>query len=228
MNQIPHHLAIIMDGNRRWAKKRGLNSFSGHKQGYETFKKIAKKCSGLGIKILKVYAFSTENWKRSKSEVFYLMNLLFNGLSKEINFFQENKIRFNAIGEIEKLPKKLRDLISRIMDCTKDNKNGILNLAINYGGRMEILNAAKKIIKDKINSEELDEKIFENYLFTAGQPDPDLIIRAGGETRLSGFLLWQSAYSELYFSDKLWPDFTENDLKKAIKKFQICQRRFGK
>lgn len=218
-NGIPHHIAIIMDGNRRWAKKRGLPASLGHKKGYENFKKIAEACYKMGVKILTVYAFSTENWKRSKTEVSFLMNLFENVLKNELNFFRDKKIKFNAIGQIKRLPDKLQKLVSEAMNETKNNKGGVLNLAMSYGGRAEILDAVKKSIKEK--------KSFEDCLYTAGQPDPDLLIRTGGEMRLSGFLPWQSVYSELYFSEKMWPDFSEKDLMLAIKEFQNRKRRFG-
>lgn len=219
-NGIPHHIAIIMDGNRRWAKKRGLPASLGHKKGYENFKKIAEACYKMGVKILTVYAFSTENWKRSKTEVSFLMNLFENVLKNELNFFRDKKIKFNAIGQIKRLPDKLQKLVSEAMNETKNNKGGVLNLAMSYGGRAEILDAVKKSIKEK--------KSFEDCLYIAGQPDPDLLIRTGGEMRLSGFLPWQSVYSELYFSEKMWPDFGEKDLMLAIKEFQNRKRRFGK
>jgi len=218
-DDIPHHIAIIMDGNRRWAKANGLSSSSGHKRGYENFKKIAEACYEAGVKILTAYAFSTENWKRSKTEVSFLMSLFENILKNEINFFKDKKIKFNAIGQTERLPNKLQKLIFKATNETKNNKGGILNLAVSYGGRAEILDAVKKSTKEK--------KSFEDCLYTAGQPDPDLLIRTGGEMRLSGFLPWQSVYSELYFSEKMWPDFSENDLKNAIKEFQKRKRRFG-
>lgn len=218
-NGIPHHIAIIMDGNRRWAKKRGLPASLGHKKGYENFKKIAEACYKMGVKILTVYAFSTENWKRSKTEVSFLMNLFENVLKNELNFFRDKKIKFNAIGQIKRLPDKLQKLVSEVMNETKNNKGGVLNLAMSYGGRAEILDAVKKSIKEK--------KSFEDCLYTAGQPDPDLLIRTGGEMRLSGFLPWQSVYSELYFSEKMWPDFGEKDLMSAIKEFQNRKRKFG-
>lgn len=218
-NSIPHHIAIIMDGNRRWAKKRGLPASLGHKKGYENFKKIAEACYKMGVKILTVYAFSTENWKRSKTEVSFLMNLFENVLKNELNFFRDKKVKFNAIGQIKRLPDKLQKLVSEAMNETKNNKGGVLNLAMSYGGRAEILDAVKKSIKEK--------KSFEDCLYTAGQPDPDLLIRTGGEMRLSGFLPWQSVYSELYFSEKMWPDFSEKDLMLAIKEFQNRKRRFG-
>jgi undecaprenyl diphosphate synthase len=226
-NNIPRHIAIIMDGNRRWAKKRGLPSIEGHRQGYEQFKKIAEHCNKLGVKILTVYAFSLENWKRSKIEVSFLMNLFKKGLQEQRDYFRKNKIKLNAIGQIERLPDALKNLVYKIMEETKNNKERILNLAISYGGRDEILAAVKKIIKEKINSPKINEKIFSQYLYTASQPDPDLVIRTSGEQRLSGFLPWQSVYSELYFSPKPWPDFTKKDLEEAIKEFQNRQRRFG-
>ena len=227
-NNIPRHIAIIMDGNRRWAKKKGFPPTEGHRQGYEQFKKISDHCNKLGVKILTVYAFSLENWKRSKREVFYLMNLFKRGLREQRDFFIKNKVRLNVIGQIEKLPLGLKELVLKIMKETKDNKERILNLAISYGGREEIIEAVKKIIKEKINPSEINEKIFSQYLYTAGQPDPDIIIRTSGEQRLSGFLPWQSVYTELYFSPKFWPDFTEEDLEEVIKEFQNRQRRFGK
>jgi len=226
-NNIPRHIAIIMDGNRRWAKKRGLPAFKGHQQGYEQFKKIAEHCSKLGVKILTVYAFSLENWKRSRREVFFLMNLFKKGLQEQRDYFRKNKIKLNVMGQIERLPDALKNLVYKIMAETKNNKERILNLAISYGGREEILVAVKKILKEKTSPSKISEKIFSQYLYTAGQPDPDLVIRTSGEERLSGFLPWQSVYSELYFSPKLWPDFTENDLEEVIKEFQNRQRRFG-
>jgi undecaprenyl diphosphate synthase len=227
-NNIPRHIAIIMDGNRRWAKNKGLPPMEGHRQGYEQFKKISEYCNKIGVKILTVYAFSLENWKRSKTEVFYLMNLLKRGLQEQRDFFIKNKVRLNVIGQIEKLPFDLKKLVLKIMEETKDNKERILNLAISYGGREEIIEAVKKIIKEKITPQKINEKIFSQYLYTVGQPDPDIIIRTSGEQRLSGFLPWQSVYAELYFSPKLWPDFTGEDLEEAIKEFQNRQRRFGK
>lgn len=228
MNNIPQHIAIIMDGNRRWAKKRGLPSIQGHRAGFERFKKIADHCWKLGVKILTVFAFSSENWQRSKKEVSYLMKLLERGLRKEKDSLMKNNVRLNIIGQIEKLPEKLKKLVYQTMEETKNNKKGILNVAISYEGRQEIIEAVKKIIKERITSEKIDEKIFSQYLYTAGQNDPDLLIRTSGEYRLSGFLLWQTTYSELYFSPKFWPDFSEKDLEEAIQEFQNRQRRFGK
>jgi len=224
---IPEHIAVIMDGNRRWAKKHNKTASEGHRQGYENFKNIAKRCYQLGIKILTVYAFSTENWKRSKTEISYLMKMFEIALKKEKDFFIKNNIKVNVIGQIERLPASLKNLASKIMEETRNNKKGILNLAVSYGGRQEIIEAVKQLIKEKIKLEDLNEKIFSQYLYTANQPDPDLLIRTGREQRLSGFLPWQTIYTELYFSPKLWPDFTEKDLEEAIKECQNRQRRFG-
>lgn len=226
--ETPNHIAIIMDGNRRWARKNNLRSVEGHLAGSKNFKKIAEACYRMEVKILTVYAFSTENWKREKTEVNYLMKLLALFLKKELSTFNKKNIKLNIIGEIEKLPESVRKVAEKVMRDTRDNKKGILNLAISYGGRTEILNAIKKIIKDKINPDKINEKLLENYLYTAGQPDPDLLIRTSGEMRTSNFLPWQCAYSELYFSQKLWPDFSERDLEEAISKFRNRQRRFGK
>lgn len=225
--KIPRHIAIIMDGNRRWARRRGISAIEGHKAGYENFKRISEECRKMGVKILTVYAFSTENWNRSKFEVSYLMNLFYSNLKKEMEFFRKNRIKFNVIGQLERLPKRLRDLVEKTMEETKNYKDHMINVAISYGGRVEIIDAIKKLINEKIEPGKLNEKIFSKYLYTADQPDPDLIIRTSGEMRLSGFLPWQSVYSEIYFSPKLWPDFKENDLKKAIEEYQNRQRRFG-
>ncbi len=226
--KIPRHIAIIMDGNRRWAKKRGLSAKDGHKAGYENFRRISEECRKLGVKILTVYAFSTENWKRSRFEVSYLMNLFYSNLKKEMEFFRKNKIKFNVIGQLERLPKRLRELVEKTEEETKNYKDHVINVAISYGGRVEIIDAIKKLMKEKINPGKLNEDTFSKYLYTAGQPDPDLVIRTSGEMRLSGFLPWQSVYSEIYFSPKLWPDFKENDLKEAIEEYQSRQRRHGK
>lgn len=225
--KIPRHVAIIMDGNRRWAKQRGLGAKEGHKAGYENFRTISDECRRSGVKILTVYAFSTENWNRSRFEVSYLMNLFYSNLKKEMEFFRKNRIKFNVIGQMERLPKRLKDLVKKTMEETENYKDQMINVAISYGGRQEILDAVKKIMKEKIEPGKLNEKIFNKYLYTAGQPDPDLVIRTSGEMRLSGFLPWQSVYSEIYFSPKLWPDFKEKDLREAIKEYQNRRRRFG-
>ena len=229
--KIPHHLAIITDGNRRWARKKGLPVFEGHRQGLKNVKRVGKWCQKRGVKILTLYAFSTENWNRSKAEVEALMRLLAYALNPRRSYLKElheDGIKLQVIGQRERLSQKLQRLIQKAEDLTKNNKKGVLNLAVSYGGRVEILEAVKEIIKKKISPEKITEKLFEKNLWTGKFPPPDLIIRTSGEQRLSGFLLWQSAYSELYFSEKLWPDFTEKDLDKALDDFAHRHRRFGR
>ena len=223
MSIVPSHLGLIIDGNRRWAKEKGLPSFEGHRRGFENLEKIGDLCLKKGVKILTAYCFSVENWKRSEEEVSYLMNLLFLGLDKYTKKCIKNDVQMKVIGQKEKLSKKLQKKIKDSENITKDNKKGILNLAISYGGRAEIVEALKSI-KDG----EITEDAVNNSLWTAGQPDPDLIIRTGGEKRLSGFLTWQSVYSELYFTDTYWPDFNEQDLEQAFEEYLKRSRRFGK
>ncbi len=231
-NKVPNHIAIILDGNRRWAKMRGLPTLQGHTEGADNLERIARYCSKIGVKYLTVYAFSTENWKRTKEEVGYLMNLMADYINSfEVRFKDSNAI-IKLVGDIDRLPKKLQDSIIKIEEKTKNNTGLTLNLCINYGGREEIVNATK-VIASKVSSGELkltdiNEGMFSTYLRTGNTPDPDLFIRAGGEKRLSGFLLWQSSYSELYFSDVLWPDFNELELDKAINEFNNRKRNFGK
>lgn len=231
---IPKHIVLFPDGNRRWAKQKGLPTFSGHQQGYQNLLSFSEWCKNRGVKVLTAFGFSTENWNRSKEEVDYLMNLLKTGLIKNFEKYESDKkyqelgIRVKIIGQKERLPESLQKEIKRVEEATKDNKNLHLNLAISYGGKWDILQAIKKIVNDKIPADKIDEKLFESYLSTAGLPAPDLIIRAGGEMRMSNFVLWQAAYSELYFSPKLWPDFTEQDLDDALAEFDKRQRRFGK
>jgi undecaprenyl diphosphate synthase len=234
MNKIPQHIVLFPDGNRRWAKKRGLPTLKGHWQGYKNLMEFCRWCKDRGVKVLTAFGFSTENWKRSKKEVNYLMKLFERGLKENIKKYQKNKkyqemgIRIKIIGQKEKLPKSLQKVIEEVENLTKNNKNLILNLAVSYGGKWDILQAVEKIRKHNPPIKKITEETIGDYLSTAGLPEPDLIIRAGGERRLSNFLLWQAAYSELYFSDKLWPDFTEEDLDEAIKEYQRRQRRFGK
>jgi undecaprenyl diphosphate synthase len=227
-NKIPNHLGIIIDGNRRWAKKRGLSSFQGHKKGLDNVEKISDHCFEKGIKILTFYVFSTENWNRSKKEVNYLMKLFIDNLTrKNIKKFNDKGIKFQTIGEKEKLPKLLQEKIKETEKATENNKKSILNLAISYGGRAEIIQAIKNIIKKKIPINKINEEIINQNLWTAGLPYPDFIIRTGGEIRLSNFLTWQSAYSEFYFTKKYWPEFIEKDLDKALKEYSKRERRFG-
>ena len=229
IKEIPTHLGIIIDGNRRWAKKRGLPTLIGHKKGLDKVKKVGEWCKKRGIKILTFYTFSTENWNRSKKEVSYLMKLLGGAFSKKnIRELNKKKIKLQVIGQKERLPKSLQNRIKEAEELTKNNKEGVLNLAISYGGRPEIIQAVKNIIKKKISADRISEEVINQNLWTAGLPYPDFIIRTGGEQRLSNFLIWQSAYSEFYFTKKYWPEFNEEDLDKALFDFSRRQRRFGR
>lgn len=231
MNNIPEHIAIIMDGNGRWAKERNLPRSLGHRAGVEAIRAIVKECSRLGVKYLTLYAFSTENWKRSNEEVGALMKLLVEYLRGEIEELHENKVVVNSIGDISKLPSICQQELARAYKKTKDNQGLVLNLALNYGGRDELLHAFKAMYKDlslgTISIDGINEDMVNNYLYTSGIPDPDLIIRPSGENRLSNFMLWQCAYSEFSTSDINWPDFNEKHLHKAISDFQHRDRRFG-
>ncbi len=226
MEKIPYHIAIIPDGNRRWARENGLSTFYGHKTGIENFKKKNCFARKKGIKVLTFFAFSTENWKRQKTEVDYLIRLFKRTLNKYIDDVHREGIRLIITGDKKGLPKDFREAVYKSEKLTQNNKNGILNLALNYGGRREILGAVKKILIDKPSN--INENIFKKYLWTENIPDPDLIIRTGGEKRISNFLLWEMAYSELYFSRKYWPDFTTKDFSRILSDFAKRKRRFGK
>ncbi|WP_238882579.1 isoprenyl transferase [Clostridium sp. YIM B02551] len=230
-DKIPKHIAIIMDGNGRWAKQKGLPRSFGHKAGTETVRKVIKECNRLGVKYLTLYAFSTENWKRPKDEVNVLMNILVEYLRKEFNELNENNVVINHIGDITGLPLECQKELISAYERTKNNTGVTMNLAINYGGRTEIVDATKKIIEEIENGiltiNNLNEKMFSSYLYTKNMPDPDLIIRPSGEQRLSNFLLWQCAYSEFWYSNINWPDFNEDDLRKAIFDYQNRDRRYG-
>ena len=225
---IPSHIVLFPDGNRRWARQKGLYTLEGHKKGYENLLDFAEWCKNRGVKVLTAFGFSTENWNRTKEEVDYLMGLLEDCLVDNLEKYQKDDVRVRVIGQRERLPKSLQKAIETTEKATEKNSSLFLNLAISYGGRWDILNAVKKIIEEKIPAEKIDEKLFETYLSTAGLPAPDFIIRAGGEMRMSNFVLWQGAYSELYFCPKFWPDFTEKDLDDALAEFDKRCRRFGK
>ena len=229
--KLPKHIAIIMDGNGRWAKKKLLNRISGHMKGVDAVREVVTTCRELGIKVLTLYAFSIENWQRPKEEVKALMSLLNDYLLKERGEMIKNNIRLSAIGRLEDLPPAVQATLQETMKMTKDCDGMTLNLALSYGGRAEILHAAKRIISDlhegKMRPEELTEKRFSEYLWTWGLPDPDLLIRTSGEFRISNFLLWQIAYTELYVTETLWPDFNREELLKAIADYQSRERRFG-
>ncbi|HEX9251813.1 MAG TPA: isoprenyl transferase [Ignavibacteriaceae bacterium] len=230
--EIPKHIAIIMDGNGRWAKKRGLPRVAGHKRGVDTVKEIVEACAEIGVKFLTLYTFSTENWKRPKDEVSTLMRLLLNSLRDRVNELNENDIRLTTIGNIDALPAAVRKQLEFDIERTKNNKKMVLNLALSYSGRWELLEAIKQItdsaIQGKIKSEDIDENIVSSFLTTKNIPDPDLVIRTSGEFRVSNFLLWQIAYSEFIITETLWPDFSKFDLYDAVKIFQKRERRFGK
>ncbi|WP_348797695.1 isoprenyl transferase [Flavobacterium adhaerens] len=229
---IPKHLAIIMDGNGRWAKQRGYLRTLGHENGSKSLKAIIKECNSLGIEYLTVYAFSTENWNRPKLEVETLMKVLIKTLRKELPTMTEGNIRMNAIGNLEKLPKKAQAELFDVIDKTKNNTKMTLTLALSYGSREELVNVVKTIsdkVKNNIISiDSIDDSIINKHLYTHNLPDVDLLIRTSGEHRISNFLLWQIAYSELYFTDVLWPDFKEENLHEAIISYQKRERRFGK
>ena len=229
--KIPSHIAIIMDGNGRWAKKRGLPRTLGHKAGVEAIRGIVKECSKIGIGYLTFYAFSTENWKRPQDEVNGLMKLLVQYLKGEFQELNRNNVIINYIGNITELPKLCQDELIKAKNLTKNNTGLTLNLALNYGGRDEILFSFKNILKaydqGEFKLEELNEDMISNNLYTKDIPDPELMIRTSGEERLSNFLIWQLAYSEFYFTDVLWPDFNKDDLYLALKTFERRDRRFG-
>jgi undecaprenyl diphosphate synthase len=229
--KLPHHIAIIMDGNGRWAKKKLLNRISGHIRGVNAVREVVTACRELGIKVLTLYAFSIENWKRPPEEVRALMELLKEYLQKECPEMVQNNIRLNAIGRIEDLPPDVRNILQETKGKTQHCNGMILNLALSYGGRSEILHAVQGIVSDlqqrKIKPEEVTIQRFSQYLWTHGIPDPDLLIRTSGEFRISNFLLWQIAYTELYVTDTLWPDFDRKKLLRAIADYQSRERRFG-
>ncbi len=234
MNRIPEHIAIIMDGNGRWATERGKERSYGHQAGVETVRRITSECTRLGVKYLTLYTFSTENWNRPADEVAALMGLVLTSLEDEI--FMKNNVRFRVIGDLKRLPQQVQDKLQETMDHTAKNDSMTMVVALSYSSRWEILNATKKMVKEALESgstyEQIEDKLteenFEKHLETIFMPDPELLIRTGGELRISNYLLWQIAYSELYFCDTFWPDFNEEDLHKAIASYQNRQRRFGK
>jgi undecaprenyl diphosphate synthase len=229
---LPKHLAIIMDGNGRWAKQQGFLRSFGHENGTKSVRIVVETCARLGIPHLTLYAFSTENWNRPKLEVELLMNLLINSLKNELKTLQENNIQLNCIGNIDLLPQSAQKKLKQVIEATKGNSRMILTLALSYGSREEIINTVK-IISDKVKNniisiDAIDESIINEHLYTQNLPDVDLLIRTSGEHRISNFLLWQIAYAELYFTEVLWPDFKETDLYNAIISYQKRERRFGK
>ena len=232
LNRIPNHIAVIMDGNGRWAKGKGMQRVFGHKNALTAVREAVAGATDIGSKYITLYAFSTENWNRPKFEVDTLMNLLVSSLKKELPDFQENGIKINSIGSIENLPKKAQKVLSEVIKLTENNSKITLTFALSYGSREEIVNAikniSKKVVNKQLDIEKIDEKIINNHLYTFNLPDVDLMIRTSGEQRISNFLLWQLAYAELYFTEVLWPDFRKEHLFDAIIDYQNRERRFGK
>ena len=227
LTRVPYHLAIIMDGNGRWAKQRGKPRHEGHRAGTDNLRRILRACSEFGIKILSVYAFSTENWGRPATEVAFLMRILETVIDRELDELHANGVQLRHIGHLDGLQKKLQSKVVQAIEKTKHNERLILNVAFNYGGRDEIVHAVRRIIQDGIPPEEIDDTLLSYYLATAGQPDPDLIIRTSGEMRVSNFLIWQGAYSEYFITPTFWPDFGRDELLQALQEYSNRERRFG-
>ncbi len=222
------HIAIIMDGNRRWAKKKNLPTAMGHKKGVEALKATLRACNDFGIKYLTVYAFSTENWKRKQEEVEFLMNLVAITLTNELAEMHKENVQIHFIGDLSRLSDKLQKILANAVETTKNNTGVVLQIALNYGSRDEIVHAVKKIMLSGINPENVSEETISSNLYTAGIPDPDILIRTGGEQRISNYLLWQIAYSEIIIRDEFWPEFDKNLLKESILEFGRRNRRYGK
>jgi len=229
--QIPRHVAIVMDGNGRWAKKRRLPKIAGHRAGIKSVEEVIRAAEDIGIKILTLYTFSTENWNRPRPEIDALMNLLEGYLERETDRIASEGVRLHAIGRIANLPPGIQNKLRKAEEKTSRNKKILVNIAINYGGRAEIVDAAKKILEDvnerRLTSDYITENTFSDYLYTAGIPDPDMLIRTSGEMRISNFLLWQISYSEIHVTKTLWPDFRKKDLEKAILDYQRRERHYG-
>ena len=229
--KLPEHVALIMDGNGRWARNQGLDRSAGHRAGVNTLKEIVNLAHQLGINCITAYAFSTENWKRPEKEVNFLMNLIEDTFAREVDNFRDKNIKVNVIGSQERLPESVQEKIATITEKTKHNDGLAVNIALNYGGRLEIIEAVKKISQavkaGTLEVEQITEAELEDRLYTGGQPDPDLFIRTGGEQRISNFLLWQLAYTELYFTETYWPDFGRENFLQALKDYKNRDRRFG-
>ncbi|NPA91120.1 MAG: isoprenyl transferase [Chloroflexi bacterium] len=226
--RIPRHIGIIMDGNGRWAKARGLPRLAGHRAGTQNIRRVLEACRDFGVEVLTIYAFSTENWQRPPREVEGLMRLLSLSIHKQLKELDEEGVQIRHCGRLEGVMPRLRRRIEEAVERTKDNNRIILNVAFNYGGRAEILDAVRAIVREGIPPEEIDEEVFSAHLYTAGLPDPDLIIRTSGEYRLSNFLIWQAAYAEFYVTPAYWPDFDRQELMKAIRDYASRERRFGR
>uniref|UniRef100_UPI004047EC60 isoprenyl transferase n=1 Tax=Polaribacter sp. TaxID=1920175 RepID=UPI004047EC60 len=232
LQKVPQHVAIIMDGNGRWAKGKGMERVFGHRNALNSIRESVEAASDIGIKVVTLYTFSTENWNRPKYEVNALMSLLISALKKELPNFHEDNVKVEAIGDLGNLPKKAQKVLANVIEETKNNSKIILNFALNYGSREEIVNTikniSKKVVNNELQIEEINEKVINNHLYTFNLPEVDLMIRTSGEHRISNFLLWQMAYAELYFTEVLWPDFRRDDFFDAIIEYQHRERRFGK
>ncbi|MFP4321051.1 MAG: polyprenyl diphosphate synthase [Anaerolineales bacterium] len=225
--RVPHHLAIIMDGNGRWAQSRGKPRHEGHRAGTENLRRTLRACTEFGIKILTVYAFSTENWGRPSAEVAFLMNILENVIERELDSLHANGVQLRHIGNLEALSPKLQQKVREAIERTRYNDRLILNVAFNYGGRVEIVQAVQRIVAEGIPVDQIDETLLTYFMSTAGQPDPDMVVRTSGEMRVSNFLIWQGAYAEYYVTPTYWPDFDRDELLKALQNYSQRQRRFG-
>jgi undecaprenyl diphosphate synthase len=224
---VPRHVAIIMDGNGRWAKARGLPRLAGHRAGTENLRPVLRASAEFGIKVLTIWAFSTENWRRPEEEVKGLLRILQEMIRRELKELHKEGVQLRHIGRLDRLPLRLQKQVLEAIEVTKDNDRIALNVAFDYGGRAEIVQAVRRIVRDGVPAEAVDEELLSRYMYTAGQPDPDLIIRTSGELRTSGFMLWQSAYSEYYVTPTLWPDFDRKELYKALLAYDRRDRRFG-
>jgi undecaprenyl diphosphate synthase len=227
ISPLPNHIAFIMDGNGRWAKKRNLPRKAGHRAGTQNILLLLKTLGKYGIKCVTLYSFSTENWNRPDEEIRGILDILGKSLEKEVPKLHKNGVKICHMGHLENLSAETREAIANAIELTKDNTTMTLNLAFDYGGRAEIVDAVKKIVSDRIPEQDIDEEMFESYLYTSGLPEVDLVVRTGGDLRISNFLLWQSAYSEFYFTDVLWPDFKAKEIEKALIAFSRRERRFG-
>ena len=227
-SKVPSHVAIIMDGNGRWAQERGLPRLAGHRVGVDCIQQVLKTLESKGVRYVTLFAFSTENWNRPTEEVEGLLEILYDALGEQTKTLHNNNVHIVHVGKADRLSPKLQQAVAHAQELTHDNTGITLNVAFDYGGRDEILEAVKQIIRDRLPAEEVDEKLFSSYLFTAHSPDPDLIIRTGGELRISNFLLWQSAYSEYYHTPTLWPDLNAEELERVLEEFSNRQRRFGR
>ena len=227
LDRLPRHVAVIMDGNGRWARKRRMPRVAGHRAGIRAVRDTLETCARLGIEVLTLYAFSQENWKRPRTEVDTLMDLLKEYVRKELDTLVRNDIRFRVLGRMEDLAESVRDELRRLLDATRDNRGLQLNVALSYGGRAEIVDAVKRMVADGLDPRTIDEPRLSDYLYTAGQPDPDLLIRTSGEMRVSNFLLWQIAYAEIWVTETLWPDFRRRHLLEALREYQSRERRYG-